>query len=78
LKRKVLPAVHEHDLERLLSSLDLLEAVRSGKVKCAICGDRVDLNNFQCVYAEDEEIKVCCSKLPCYRQVLSTIAKEEV
>lgn len=78
MKRKVLPAVHEHDLEKLLSSLDLLEEIRSGKVKCAICGDPVMLKNFQCVYAECNEIRVCCSKLTCYQQVLNIVAKEEV
>lgn len=78
MKQKVLPAVHEHDLGRLLSSLNMLDEIRNGKINCAICGDTVMLNNFQCIYVESGEIRVCCTKLTCYQHVLNIVAKEEI
>lgn len=70
-------AVHERDLDTFLKSLGLLEALEKQELKCAICGSIITRETFQCVYAENGEIKVCCNKLECYKAVARKMGKEE-
>lgn len=66
-------AVHDSDIEKFLEKLRLLDKIKEGKIRCSVCGDVVTLENFLCVYPENEQIKVCCSKRECYEQVFSKI-----
>ncbi|GAV24826.1 hypothetical protein ciss_07590 [Carboxydothermus islandicus] len=71
MKKGVIKAVHDDDLEQFLDSLGLLKKIRKGKMRCAKCNTTITLENFQCVYPEEGKIKVCCSKLECYRKVIN-------
>lgn len=68
-------AVHERDLEGLLKSLNLLESLRTGKVKCAECQCEVTEKNLGFIYPFKGEIRVCCDNLECFYEVMLKIRK---
>lgn len=70
MKRNVTHAVHEHDLEDLLSSLGVLELVHLGKTKCYFCKEKVTLENLQCIFPLQRKIEFCCQKLGCFTKVI--------
>ena len=68
LYREKVHAVHKRDLELVLSELGIMEQVESGRVCCAKCGKTVTLEKIQCLFMENNEVKVCCSNMDCYQQ----------
>jgi len=71
-------AVHENDLPSLLESLGLLESVKNGLILCHFCSKVITLENLNCLYPKDGEIKFCCDNLECYRKsVADTTEKGE-
>lgn len=69
MKRLSLRAVHEHDLEKLLESLGLLDVVTWGHAICVHCGDVVTLETLHCLIPRGEEILLACSKPICVEAV---------
>lgn len=66
-----LKAVHDNDLETFLDSLGILKKVSEGRIKCAMCGKPVNLENIQCVFPNEGSINVCCSSSGCYEKLIS-------
>lgn len=66
MAKRIIHAVHDRDLEKLLESLDLLEDVRAGKVHCYLCKRIVTLDNLGCIFPEQKEIRICCDKPECF------------
>jgi hypothetical protein len=69
-ERQAIKAVHERDLEKVLEDLGLLEHVKSGKAKCDICGDPLNLDNLLCIFPTEGRIGLCCDQPECYQRVL--------
>jgi hypothetical protein len=78
MKRNELSVIHEHDLEQYLSGLGLLEAIKSEQLNCEYCKVKINIDNFQCVFSLNKEIKVCCNKAVCYQQALNLFAEKEL
>lgn len=74
MRKHVIRAVHEQDLEELLKSLGLSELMAKGELKCGICGSIVNLENLLCIYPSSDEVKVCCKNQECYKSVLRELA----
>jgi hypothetical protein len=55
-----LNAVHDDDLESLLDKLNLLEAIKSGKVKCKFTKEVITLDNLHSLFPEEGVIKLVC------------------
>ena len=70
MKKEIIHAVHDYDLEQFLGSLGILESLLEEKIKCAICGKIIKLNNVGRIYPYKGEIKICCNNLACYKLVL--------
>lgn len=78
VKQGVLKAVHDEDLEKFLDSMGILKKIKDGRMKCATCDGIVTLENFQCIYPENNSIKVCCSSSRCYEKLIArgTVSNE--
>ena len=63
--KAMLRAVAASELEEFLAKLDLLDSIRSGKIKCAVCGRVISLDNLHCVCPDGDEIRVACDALQC-------------
>ena len=73
MRKQEIHAIYEDDLDAFLEKLGLLEAFKNGELQCAICSDKITKSNFRFVYPEENDIKICCSKLDCYEKVISKI-----
>lgn len=70
LHREKVPAIHERDLEPIISELGLYEKISRGELYCSICKASLTLDTIGCIYMQKEEIKICCNKSSCYEHVL--------
>ena len=68
-KQIKLKAMLDSDFDKLLDQLGMLELMDTGKLRCAICNDKMTEENFYCLYVEHGEVKFCCSKISCYENV---------
>lgn len=70
VNRGSIKAVHDSKLDEYLSSIGVLDQINSGKAYCSICGKKITLENFQCVYPKNEKIMICCSNLACFKAII--------
>lgn len=70
-KREEVHAIHKRDLESILKDLGLFDKISSGSISCSICSKSITLDNLQCLFTEEDQIKFCCTNVDCYRLVLS-------
>jgi len=71
LQREKVHAIHKRDLMSVLEGLGLLEELTAGLLSCDICGAPIDLDTLQCLFMEDNQIRLCCTNVECYQRVLS-------
>lgn len=69
MKKIKIQAVHEHDLDKILSDLGLLEDLEKNILKCYFCGCEINRENFNCLFPYENNIRICCSNLECYLKV---------
>ncbi|WP_438989510.1 hypothetical protein [Polaribacter sp.] len=55
-----LNAVHDDDLEPLLTKLNLLEKVKNGQAKCKFTNEIITLENLHSIFPEEGTIKLVC------------------
>lgn len=70
LHREKIKAIHKKDLESILSHLGILDNISAGKVQCSKCGKVITIDNIQCILLENDEIKLCCNNLDCYKSII--------
>ncbi len=70
LHREIVPAIHEKDIETVIRQLGLFDKINSREYSCSQCGESINLNNIQCIYKENDEVKICCDNIDCYKAVL--------
>ena len=56
-----LNAVHDDDLEKLLSNLGLLEKLKKGQLKCKFTGNVITFDNLYSIFPESGAIKIVCN-----------------
>lgn len=66
-KRVEVKAVHDQDLERLLTNLGILDKLVAGEVNCTVCGCQVDLDNLGTIFPDGDEVGVSCDNTKCIR-----------
>lgn len=72
IRKEIIHAVHELDLDELLKNLGLLEPLDKGELKCSICGKDISRENLGCFYAGENEVKVCCANTECFEKAMAT------
>lgn len=68
--RQRIKAVHDYDLETLLRSLNILDALKQGQLHCAVCGASLTLENLQSLFPNGDKVGLCCDKAGCLERVL--------
>lgn len=63
-------AIHVRDLETTLNELGLLERIQDGTLRCCFCDSRIDLEEIQCFFMDEGQIRICCSNAECFERVL--------
>ena len=56
-----LNAVHDDDLEALLSKLNLLDKIKQGQIKCKFTNEIITLENLHSIFPEERTIKLVCN-----------------
>ena len=77
MKKDELKAVHEDELEQFLSSLNLLEPIKSGQITCTQCNIIISLENLGLVYPMGNNIHFLCNSAICLSEAeLEGISKD--
>lgn len=64
-----LNAIHDDDLEALLSKLNLLEKIKGGQIKCKFTRETITLENLHSIFPEEKTIKVVCNSPDAIKQL---------
>lgn len=67
--KKIL-AVSNNDLDRLLTDLNLSQALEQGLLCCQFCKEKLSRESIGCIYPLGTEIRLCCKTLDCLRKAL--------
>lgn len=70
LHREEVPALHRRDIEQVLKDLGLLDQIKAGSIVCIKCGLPLRIDNIQCLFMDNNTIKLCCSNIDCYKSIL--------
>ena len=73
--RQRILAVHEDDLELLLTKLGLMEHVTKGLILCPICGQLITLSNIGVLFKKEGRILISCAKSHCQASAQMGIRK---
>ena len=58
-------AFHEKELMVVLEKLGLLEKMKNGKLKCAICGRVITKENLGAILKKKNDFQIICDDLKC-------------
>ncbi|MFW9799908.1 MAG: hypothetical protein ACFFD9_05695 [Candidatus Thorarchaeota archaeon] len=67
-RKRILNAVHEHDLEEFLESVGLLAELKSEQLKCMICAEFIKMDEIAKIIVHRGHISVICHKANCRGQ----------
>lgn len=65
--------VHKKDLRAFLQSLNVLDRIERGEVRCAICGDVLTIENIALIYSENGRLQFSCRKTSCYEKAIKRV-----
>lgn len=69
-QRERVHAIHERDLESILTDLGLLDEILAGSLYCSLCDSPLTLDTIQCLYMDEDNIRLCCTRVDCYERLL--------
>jgi hypothetical protein len=73
MKRDVLKAVHDDDLEAVLAGLGLHWDFTHGRLTCAFCSDTVTFENLHSMFPDSGAVKLSCSRPDCVKTLMLRI-----
>lgn len=65
MQNKKIQAVSENELCKYLSSLEELEAIEAGTIRCEYCGKIITTKNLHAIIPQEERISYCCDASMC-------------
>lgn len=72
MKKEIIQTVHDQDLEKLLTKLDLSEKLQNGSLKCFFCNAIITFSNLQGIFKDKRGVKVICDKPECYKKLMKS------
>ena len=76
-ENKEIKAVHERDLDTLLSKISKKEDFYIGKIKCKFCEEIISKENLYSLYSELGSINFICSKPQCIAKFMEHAANRK-
>jgi hypothetical protein len=70
MSKKIIYAVHDQELETLLKNLELYDDFFEGNIRCFICDKIITEENLGSIFPYEEDIKICCNDIDCYKKLL--------
>ena len=70
-KNVELSAVWDDDLHALLTSLEVLDDLLAGNIRCVVCSCIVDFDNLGTIIPEIYTVRLTCDDTNCVRAVTS-------
>jgi hypothetical protein len=70
INRQKIPAIHTMDMVDILKELGIYDRISRGEIKCPICGSMITIDSAQCIYMEENEVKICCNASKCCEKVI--------
>ena len=64
---RVVRAVHEHDLEAFLESVNLLEEALNNQLECIVCKQPLGIKEISRFIVKGESVLVVCDRPDCLR-----------
>ena len=69
MKDKELQAVHDDDLQELLRSLDVYDAILEGNYQCIYCKKTITLEKLGAIIPVNNEILFACNNSICIQKM---------
>jgi hypothetical protein len=71
LKRQIINAVFEEDLEKLLNTSGLLGEIEKEQIKCCACGKTITVSNIKYIFRRGDNVYFCCDQGSCAEKALA-------
>jgi len=75
--KTVVPAILDQDIINIIHELGLTEKISSGLIPCSQCSKPITFDNFECIYTENGEIKLCCNNYTCCNNIIKIKPSEK-
>ena len=75
MEKHTIKAVHESDLNQLLSDLELLDKIKDSEVKCWFCETVVTESSVYSIMPVSGELKISCNAPRCVRQCIAWLGE---
>lgn len=74
MNEEIIKAVHDDDIDELLTSLEVYESFSRGEVTCAFCNEVMTKDNLSSIFPLENKVAFCCDKPECIAKLFE---KEE-
>lgn len=71
VKKVNLPAIHDKDLEKILSDYNLIEDFKSSRLNCFNCNSLIDSDNLTGIIVENKTLAFVCDNPDCLAHATS-------
>lgn len=71
--KKIIEAIHQHDIRELLENLELLKDFDNKKIICHFCKETISEDNFSTIFPENNKILFSCSKMECLINIVKKL-----
>ena len=78
MEKKILKAVHDQDLEKLLNGLGISDTIKNGEKKCKFCESVIALDNIHAIFPESGDIKIVCDSPICIKRLSVFLNKNKL
>jgi len=78
MKKYKIPAVHDSDLQGVLTSAGLYSDYIKNKIKCKFCNDIITNENLCAIMPDSGSIKLICNKEECIKAMVLYTTDMEV
>lgn len=78
MEKKILKAVYDQDLEKLLNDLGISDTIKNGEKKCKFCESVITLDNIHAIFPESGDIKIVCDNPKCIRRLSIFLSKNKL
>lgn len=76
--KKTVHAVHDNDLEKVLSRLGLFNKFKNGELSCKFCHEGISIKNLHSFFPQSGSVKFACDDGECVRALHAFLEDGEI